>query len=150
LTALWPAYGEAFGRRDFPWIRNIYYRSLRYSFFLNIPLTILLIIFANQIVSYWLNVHVEYSNLLIAGMGGWSLLTVLGGNFSTLLNGLQVVKFQVITSVIMALVNIVLSIYLVKKLGISGPILASLISLVAFSYIPSYFYIKKIIFRKEF
>jgi len=149
LMALWPAYGDAYSRGETNWIRDTYKKSLHYSLILTIPMTGFLVVFGTLLIEMWVGSSVSPSIELILGMGLWALLTVWGGNYSTLLNGLHVIKFQVITSVLMAVFNVFISIWLVKKVGISGAIFGSVLSLILVSYIPTHIYIKRRILANQ-
>ncbi|MCF6177767.1 MAG: oligosaccharide flippase family protein [Geopsychrobacter sp.] len=145
IPALWPAYAEASSRGDKNWVRDMFTKSLRLSLWINLPLTLLLVGAGPWIISKWAGDIVAPSFALIAGLGLWSVLNVLGGNFSALLNGLHIVRFQVITASLMAVANIGISIYLVKTIGVSGAVYGSVVSLIIFSYIPASFFIKKLL-----
>jgi O-antigen/teichoic acid export membrane protein len=147
LMALWPAYGEALSRSDMNWVRSSFIKSLKYSFVINIPITIFLVIFGNWLIENWVGPSVSPSLDLLIGMGLWSALTVLGGNFAALLNGLNAMRFQALTAALMAVVNILISIWLVKLIGISGVIYGSIISLIFINYIPLGFFIKKFLYE---
>lgn len=143
LMALWPAYGEAFSRRDMDWVKKIYRRAMKYSLILNIPITILLVLFGKWLIKIWVGPSVSPSLDLLIGMGLWSVLTVFGGNFAALLNGINVMKFQAIMATLMAIANIFISIWLVNIIGVSGVIFGSVLSLVFIAYIPTYIFINR-------
>ncbi len=143
MGALWPAFTEAHSRGDSRWIRDSFIKSLRYSLFINVPVTIVLVVFGQWIIGKWVSHSVIPDMDLIVGLGLSACLTILGGSFATLLNGLHVVKFQIITSVTMAIAKIGISIQLVNMIGMAGVIYGSIISLTFFIYIPTALYIKK-------
>jgi O-antigen/teichoic acid export membrane protein len=68
----------------------------------------------------------------------------LVGACSSLLNGLDSVRFQSFIFILGAVINFMLSIYLTQKIGISGPIWGSAISLFLVSPILVFYCFKKI------
>ena len=82
------------------------------------------------------------SSTLLVALGLWCFIGAFGANLATIMNGLGLLKFQAITGCIMALTNIIVSIYLVGAIGSSGVVYGSVISLVVMSYVPSYIYVK--------
>jgi O-antigen/teichoic acid export membrane protein len=143
LNALWPAYAEAKSRGDNRWIYDTFRKSLKISASIAVPISAITLIFGHSIIETWVGKEVVPTWDLMMGLFFWSLLTVLGGNFAALMNGLGVIKFQAIASLLMALVNIFLSIQLVKIIGVSGVIWGSVISLSLVLYLPSAFYLKR-------
>jgi len=148
LNALWPAYAEAKSRGDRVWIYRTFLKSINYSIIITVPISIILLLAGRQLIDLWVGPSISPTWDLLVGLFIWSLLTILGGNFAALLNGIGVIKFQVITSVSMAVVNIVLSSWLVQIIGISGVIWGSVISLAFILYLPTIIYCRKI-FRRE-
>lgn len=68
---------------------------------------------------------------------------MLGSVVAALLNGLHVVKFQAINALLMATANILLSIYLVGKIGVVGAIVGTISAYTIFSLLPSWYYIRR-------
>jgi hypothetical protein len=66
-----------------------------------------------------------------------------------LLNGAQVMRFLVVTAVVMATANILLSIALTARIGISGVVWGSVIAYTLFTLIPSWVYLPRIFARLE-
>ncbi len=145
LMPLWPAYGEAFSRGDIGWIRRTFRRSVWLSLLINVPITFALVLWGRDIIKMWAGTEVIPSFELLVGMGLWVMVTVFGGTFSVLLNGLHIIKFQVVCAILMAVSNIFLSIYLTQKMGIAGAIYGSVLSVVIFIILPSFIYIPRLL-----
>lgn len=143
LNALWPAYAEAKSRGDMEWIYKSFIKSLKLSALIAVPISIVTLICAPWIIDQWVGKEINPKWDLLVGLFFWSLLTILGGNFAALMNGLGVIKFQAVASVAMAAVNITLSIWLVQMIGVSGVIWGSVLSLALILYLPSALYLRK-------
>lgn len=148
LNALWPAYAEAKSRGDMRWVFKSFFTSLRYSAIVVLPFSLVLLVGGRWIIENWVGSSITPGFDLLIGLFFWSILTILGGNFAALLNGLGIIKFQIIASLLMAIMNIALSIFLVQKIGISGVVWGSVLSISLFLYIPTIIYLR-VLFKKE-
>lgn len=143
VVAQWPAYGEALTRGDSDWIRRTFIRTIRLSLLFAVPFALVLFTWGDTLIRVWAGPEVVPSMALLVGMSIWSVLLVLGSVVAALLNGLHVVKFQVVNAVLMATANILLSIYLVGKIGVQGAIFGTISAYTIFSLLPSWYYIRR-------
>jgi O-antigen/teichoic acid export membrane protein len=102
-----------------------------------------MLFFGNFVIEKWVGQAIQVPFSLWLSLFFLSILTIFGGNFSSLLNGLNIIKFQVITSLAMAVSNIIISVILVQKIGVSGVVWGSVISLILFVYFPTSIFIWK-------
>lgn len=147
VIAQWPAYGEALTRGDTDWIRHTFTRTLRVSMVVTVPFAVILLFWGDQIIRLWAGPDVIPSTGLLAGVAAWSLLLVIGSVQASLLNGLHVVRFQVISATLMATGNILLSIYLVSVIGVEGAIYGTLAAYTLLSLMPYCYYIPRYLNR---
>lgn len=143
VVAQWPAYGEASTRGDSAWIRRTFLRTLRLSLLFAIPFAVILLILGDTIIRVWAGPAVVPSTTLLIGISVWSVLLVIGNVVSALLNGLHVVRFQAISALLMATANILISIYLVGRIGVSGAILGTISAYTIFTLLPCWYYIRR-------
>jgi O-antigen/teichoic acid export membrane protein len=130
FTPLWSAYTDAFQKGDYKWIKDI----LRKLILLLIPLiigVILLIIFARDIINIWVGPDIIFPNTLVVLMGVYSVMLYWNNVYTYFLSGAGNIELLMYSSITAALVNIPLSIYLAKNMGmgLNGIILGSIISL---------------------
>lgn len=128
IIALWPIYGRAFGRGDWQWIQRTY----NYSFFLQIIPGGLVwiggVIFCQLIINIWTG-PAGYGGLLVAfALGGYVYISSFGGANHSLINGLNPTNIVVVFGIIEAILNLVISLVLVKPLGIGGVALGTFIA----------------------
>jgi len=143
VVAQWPAYGEALTRGDSGWIRQTFVRTLRLSLLFAIPFALFLLFWGDALIRIWAGPEVVPSATLLIGISVWSVLLVLGTVIAALLNGLHVVKFQAINASLMATANILISIYLVGKIGVAGAILGTISAYTIFTLFPCWYYIRR-------
>lgn len=143
LNAIWPAYTEANSRGDVEWVLRAFIKALRISAIVTIPFAFILLIFGGWIINKWIGPSVNPGWDLMLGLFFWTILSIFGGNFAALLNGLNIIKFQIIVALLMAISNLFISILLVKTIGISGVIWGSVITILTVNYIPTAIFLKR-------
>jgi O-antigen/teichoic acid export membrane protein len=128
LTPLWPAYREAFSSGDMQWVRHVFAKSIRWALLISIPSAFVLVMLGGKLIEIWVGQEVVPSTGLLVGCGIWMVFCTVGSALAMLLNGLQIIKVQIITSAIAAAVNVALSIYLIAQYGPLGAVYGSIIS----------------------
>lgn len=143
LAAMWPAYAEAYSRGDKEWIYKTFSKSIRLSSIIVFPIALVLLFFGKFIIEKWVGRAAVPSWNLLIGLFFWAVLNIFGGNFAVVLNGFGIIRFQVITSASMAIVNIILSVWLVQLIGVAGAVWGSVLSLAFINYLPTAIYLRK-------
>jgi O-antigen/teichoic acid export membrane protein len=146
---LWPAYGEAFARGDVPWLRRTLRRSLLLVLAVTLPLSAFLAILADPILQVWIGGAVSPPQLLVVGVAVWTVLSGIGTSLAMLLNGLHVLRFQIGTAVVMAVLNVALSVFLASRIGVAGVILGPVIASPASTLVPLGLYVPRLLQRLE-
>lgn len=136
LTPLWPAYGEAVVRHDVEWIRKTFARSVKWALAINTPAAVLLVVFFPVISKAWIGADLRTPFVVLVGMGLWTILNGLSAPIAMLLNGTNTIRLQVRWALVMAGSNILLSIFLVQRIGIAGPIYGTVITWTLFNLVP--------------
>jgi O-antigen/teichoic acid export membrane protein len=147
LVPLWPAYREALARGDGAWVKRTLRRSIILAALFNIPSSLFLIVAGPFLLDVWVHSQVHPTTLLMVGLGTWTIMNTLNGPFAMLLNAANVVAFQAVCSVLMAVANVTISIYLVQRIGVSGAVYGSVISQLVFILIPEVWYVRRFIRR---
>jgi O-antigen/teichoic acid export membrane protein len=109
----------------------------------NVVFAFLLIIFAPLIIRFWTGSDVAPPFNLLLGLGIWTVLNSLGTPIAMLLNGTNIIGLQVICASLMGISNPLLSIYLVQRIGVAGPIYGTIITWTLFELIPFLIYIPR-------
>ncbi len=128
VAPLWSAYTDAYAKGDIKWIRNI----LRKLNMLMIPIilsVLILVVFARDIIRIWVGPEIKFPYLLVVYMGIYIIISVWNNNFGFVLAGISKIRLSVISAILGASINIPVSIYLVNRMGISGIILGTIMSL---------------------
>jgi O-antigen/teichoic acid export membrane protein len=147
LTPLWPAYRESLARGDAAWVRRTLRRSIILAAAINIPSTLVLVVLAPWLLQVWVGSAVHPTQLLLVGLGAWTILNTLNGPFAMLLNGANVIAFQAVCAVAMAVANVTISILLVQRIGVSGAVYGSVIAQTLFGVVPQLWYVRRLLRR---
>jgi O-antigen/teichoic acid export membrane protein len=130
VTPLWPAYGEALARGDVTWVKSTLHHSVGYSLLVFGPAALGLAAFGKLIVHIWVGTQVQPTPVLLFGMALWAIFAVFGNVVAVFFAGINVLKFQVVLSVAMAIANLVLKIIFARIFGLPGivwvPVLTAL------------------------
>jgi O-antigen/teichoic acid export membrane protein len=149
LAPLWPAYAEAMARGDAAWIRTTFRRSLVIGVVISLPSAAVITVLAGAILTVWIGNAVVPPSMLITGMAIWTVLRGIGTGMAMLLNGLRLLRVQMVTAVLMAILNVGLSIVLTIQIGVAGVILGTLIAYAAATLIPLSIYLPRVLARLE-
>lgn len=150
LGPLWPAYREALGRGDAEWLRMTFRRSIRVALAIAVPVSTILVLVGVPLIDVWVGTSALRPPFgLVFAFGVWTILSSLGSALAVLLNGIQVVRFQVITAILMATTGLLLSIALTSRIGVAGVIWGSVIAYSICSLIPAFLYLRRLFDRLE-
>ena len=130
LAPYWTAFNEAFYRGDLKWIKNAVNRQIKY-FLLSLIVSVLMILIAPMVYQIWIgknlkiSVHVSIGLATYIGIMNWNAI------FSNFLNGIGKIRLQMLFAPMVAFLNILLSIFLIKviKLNVVAIPIANVISL---------------------
>jgi O-antigen/teichoic acid export membrane protein len=148
LGPLWPAYREALSRGDVQWVRSTFRRSIRLSLLVAGLVSTVLVVLGIPLIALWVgpsSIHPSFG--LILAMGIWTTIGAVGNAVAMLLNGAQVMRFQVVSAVLMSSANVLLSIWLTTRVGVSGVVWGSIIAYSVFAMIPVVFYLPRLFVR---
>lgn len=121
----WPAYAEAFARGDRAWVRRSFRMNFRFTLASTFVLALPLVFFGRWIIQKWAGSAAVPPSHLLLWMGIWSMIYGATISQSCLLASSGRVKGQAFYSMAAAGVNLVLSIVLVQKIGVTGVIIGT-------------------------
>lgn len=145
--SLWPAYSEAYARKDFAWILRTFRSNFKISFVLTITVVAFLIVFGRAIIRFWAGEAAVPSFSVLVWMGVWNLMLSHLYVASCLLNATGHLKGMTIYGTITAVLNLALSIALVKTYGIAGVIAGTVIAFAIANYIPTFIEVRGVLRR---
>jgi O-antigen/teichoic acid export membrane protein len=148
LGPLWPAYAEAHARGDDAWVRSTFFKSLRISLLFSIGGAIGIALLQSTIIRAWLGHSIVLPTSLVVALSSLLVVYACSGPVAMLLNGVGRIKFQVVTALMMSLLNIGLSVFLASSIGLAGPALGTVIAQSLVILIPSYLLITRSVLER--
>jgi O-antigen/teichoic acid export membrane protein len=145
--SLWPAYTHAFAQKDYAWIRRTFRSNFKISFAIAAVVVLFLIAFGTFIIRLWAGESAVPPFSLLIWMGVWNLMLSHLYVGSCLLNATGHLKGMTIYGTVTAVLNLALSIMLVKTYGIAGVIAATVIAFAVANYVPTFIEVRSV-FRR--
>jgi O-antigen/teichoic acid export membrane protein len=130
ISALIPATSELGARNDREKIRQTYYLASKYVCMLTVALVAYVILEARSIVHFWIGSHFAESVVLIQILAIGYGVNVMGGAASQTGAGVGRPEFDMKSTVLLAIVNPILSLFLVQRFGAAGAAAGTSIAMV--------------------
>jgi len=123
MVPLWSAFTEAWIKKDIPWIKNTVKRLIQLWGLVSL-VTLIMLVFSNIVYKAWVKeITVPLSTSIV--MAVYVIINAWCAIFAHFLNGVGKIKLQLYSGSFGALVNIPLSIFLGRQLGIYGVVLST-------------------------
>ena len=117
LQPLWPAYAEAQARGDARWIRRTVVRSTLVAALLAAVVSGTVLAGFHDIVALWMQRSVSLPRPLLLGLALWAVVDAVGISIAMCLNGLHVVRLQVVLATAFAVSCFMAKLWLVPRYG---------------------------------
>lgn len=136
MSTLWSSFTHAYEQKDWIWIKT----SLRNLVWLMLPLSAVCIVIAGispWIIEHWLGKSQVGPSAMYAWFAVIIILSSWSNIFAYFLNGIGNANYQLYSAVIAAVINIPLAYFFSARmdLGISGVLIAAVLSLTLFSLV---------------
>lgn len=148
-TIITPKMAELYGQNNMLELKKLTHKATQLIAFLSIPMVVVLILFSKYILSFWGNETVTGSTAMIIISIG-VLLSAIAGNVDQILNMTNNQNILRNITIFSFFVHIIISYFLIKKYGINGAAIATLITNVLINTLCLYFIKKKLGFYTLF
>ena len=145
---LWPAFGEALGRQEWPWIARALKRGMLLNAAVAIAFAFLLSLFSGPILMHWTHGAIFAPKLLIIGFAVWTVTSTITSPISMLLNAAHVLWFQIISSLIFGLITIASTMYFLPIMGVAASVWSMTFVYLATQLIPYLIYLRIVFFKR--
>lgn len=116
---LWPTYRQALATHDRSWVMSTLRRSLMLAVtFAATGATILALGFEN-IIGLWVHHPMKVAGIMMVGFACWCVLEAAGTAIATFLNAASVMRYQLITSCVFAVLCVNGKLWVVTHVGIA-------------------------------
>lgn len=129
LVPMWSAYTEAYVKNDIEWVLSVI-KKLKKTWLLLVILAFFMFLVSPMFFKFWVS-EIEVPLLLSGMMCIYVIILAWGNIFVNFINGVGKIHLQLVIGIIGTLVNIPLSYFFAKTLGmgVAGVIGASIISI---------------------
>jgi O-antigen/teichoic acid export membrane protein len=117
---LWPAFAEAAERGDRKWIRKTLIRGTGLLAGLTVAGSSLLLVFGERMLQLWLHTDLGIGRGLLLAVSAWVLAMALARVPGLLLNGLAILRYQIVVFAIATSVALGLKFVLAPYFGVAG------------------------------
>ena len=145
LGQVLPAFAEALARGDLPWVRRIYWRLTWGLLIYVVALSVVLVFATPTFVTWWVGGKLTPPPLLLYGLVAWTAYTTVLIPANMLMNAAIVIRVQLIFAISMSALNLPLSIFLTRHIGVAGPVWGSLIAHMSVSVIPTFIIVRRLL-----
>ena len=128
LMPLWPAYAEAAARGDTRWVERTLRRSLQLTAIVLVLSVTVLAAISKPVIELWVGTAAGYSIALVAAYGAWAVAKGIGSAIAAFLNGMNILRFQVVLALAFTAASIAAKIGLASQFGLAGLPLALLLT----------------------
>lgn len=134
---LGPGFGEAYAKGDLRWMRKVFSRYMLASCVVTLPAVISLAWFHRSILVAWVGSGVMPTSATVLWIALWTLVLSVQWPIITLLNHVGRLRVFTVFYALAAVLNLLLSVVLIKTVGVYGGAMASVITTVVFVLLPS-------------
>ncbi len=126
LAPLWPAFTDAYTKKDFVWMNNIY-AKMKKVYLVSAVIIILLIILSPFIYHLWIGTKAIIPFVMTITVGLYMILNSWDTLQVMLINGIGAIKLQTYVTLIGLIFHIPISLFLGKYLGAIGVVSSMII-----------------------
>ncbi len=148
LNPLWPAFTDAYTKKDYKWMNNMYKKMQKLYLLLCIMIS-MMVVFSPFIIRLWVGDKVSVPFILTLSIAAYTLIHCWDTLQVTLINGTGKVKLQTYVILIGLVLHIPLSLLLGQYIGIIGVVVSmSIINIIYASFFTTQ--IRRILRNKAF
>jgi O-antigen/teichoic acid export membrane protein len=133
---LWNYFAGRRARTGVPVLRGQLVRMTALWVAVAVGLAVVLVAVGPAFASWWSHGQIEVSRGLMVAFGVLLVVSALQYPTATVLNDPASLRFQAVTMTAMAVVNLALSLWLVRVVGVAGPVIASCLALFFVQVVP--------------
>lgn len=117
---LWPAFVEAAEKADRRWIRKGLLRGMALLTGLSLVGSAVLLVFGERLLRLWLHTDLGIGPSLLWAIAGWGVAQALVRVPHLLLNGMSIVRYQIVVMILVSVLAVLLKPSLSEALGVAG------------------------------
>lgn len=147
LVGLWPAFGDALGKDDLPWVRRALAKALLITVGSTVLLAGALVLAMPWLSAHWLGMQHAPSLALPLAFAAWAAIESAGLVTANLLNGAGIVRAQLLIALAMAACSFAAKWWFVAQVGPWGAVAATIVAYVLISAPAQAWLLRELLFR---
>ena len=145
IPSLWPAFTEAYHKQQMDWITRTY-RTLNRNVLSAVGIAALAIGFGGRtLIRVWAGPMAMPGQDLLWLMAAFAFVSSVTTNQALLLTATGRLRLEAAVAVLAATANLLLSIYLVQRIGVDGVILSTMLSFLVFMLLPQAWEVRRVL-----
>jgi O-antigen/teichoic acid export membrane protein len=145
FPALWPAYAEAYARRDHAWLLRAFRMNLQATFALNLAFALTVVVFGRALIGWWAGSAAVPTLTLLIATAVWAIISGCMTAESCLLAAVNRTREQGVLSIVAAGINLALSVFLVQRIGAVGVIAGTILSYLLVLVVPQTLIVRRVL-----
>jgi len=137
VTPYWSAFTDAYAKKDFDWIRQSINKMRKFWLYLSV-LTVVLYFCADIFYSFWVGKVITVPRSLSLAIAVYVIVQTWQVIHAYMLNGVGKLRVQLILLIATSIINIPLSVFLIRQIGLYGTVVANIIVMVIMDAIFTY------------
>ncbi len=129
ITPYWSAFTDATAKNDWDWMRNSIRKMRMLWLYVSIA-AVILYAFSGIFYKLWLHNKVIVPDFLSLTMAVFVITVAWNAIYTSSLNGMGKLRMQLIIVVITAILNVPLSVILIRRVGVPGTVISNIILIV--------------------
>ncbi len=129
ITPYWSAFTDAYAKKDMEWIRGSVNKMRKFWIFLSI-LALGLYFIAGFFYKIWIGRAITVPSLLSFSIAIYVIVQTWQVIHAYVLNGVGKLRMQLIILIVTGVINIPLSVFLIKQVGVAGTVIANIIVMI--------------------
>lgn len=121
LSPLWPAFTDAYTKRDFGWMNSVY-RKMTKVYLLSVVIMIIMVAVSSIVYKLWIGDKANIPFLMTALVAVYMMINNWNSLQVNLINGIGTIKLQLYITLIGLVLHIPLSLFLGRYIGAYGVI----------------------------
>lgn len=126
LSPLWPAFTDAYTKKDFTWMRNIY-KKMTYVFGISVIVMVTMVIVSPFVYKIWIGGKAAIPYVMTLAVAFYMIVNSWDALQVQLINGIGTIKLQTYVTIIGLVSHIPLSLFLGSYIGAIGVVCSMII-----------------------
>ncbi len=133
---MWPAMGESIARGDMAWVRKRFRHSIITSAVVSSITCAVLVAIGPSFARVWVGDDLVPPQSVFIALGVWTIYQTVIVQYSLMLLAADKIRLLAALGVVVAVVNLTVSIILTRQIGMVGPVIGNLVAACSIQLVP--------------